>query len=141
MGDPVLVSAAGEVRLEKSGDAGLRHVASNKARAERYHVRVIVFARERGRQGIADTSAATFEIAVDGNRDPDAAAADCDPALGFAESNIGPEFRAKFRIIDALGTICSKIGYIVTLFAQPLRKLVFEDVASMVGGKGDAHGG
>ena len=97
MVDAALVAPAGEVGVEEGGDAGLGHVAADQPRAEREHVGVIVLAGQLGRKRLVDARAAAAGVAVDGDRDADAGAANGDPALGLARRDGVGELRADSR--------------------------------------------
>ena len=108
--DAALVASACEIGVEEGGDAGLGHVAADQPRAEREHVGVIVLAGELRRQRIVDPRAAARGIAVDGDRDADARAADRDSALGVAAAIASASFRAEIGIIDALGAVGAEVA-------------------------------
>ena len=82
--DAALVAPAGEIGAEEGGDAGPGHVAADQPRAEREDIGVIMLAGQRCRQRVVDPRAAAGRVAVDGDRNADARAADGDPALGVA---------------------------------------------------------
>ena len=82
--DAALVAAAGEIRGEKGGDAGLGHFDADQPRAQGDDVGVIMLAGERGGKRLGNAGAAAGRIAVGGDRDADARAAHRDAAIGAA---------------------------------------------------------
>ena len=138
--DAALVAPAGEISVEKSENAGPGHVAANEASAERQYVGVVMLTGELGREGIVDTRAAAFRFAIDGYRNADSGTADGDPPVGITRCNRRGEASAISRIIDAFRPVCTEVGYFMALLAQPADELVFEQITSMVGGQGNAHG-
>src|SRR6185369_8335331 len=82
--DAALVAPAGECGVDESGDAGLGHVAADKASTERKHIGVIMFTGKLGRYRVVDTSTPAFRLAIDGNRDTNPRSADSHAALGIS---------------------------------------------------------
>jgi hypothetical protein len=138
--DATLVASAGEVGVEKGGDAGLGHIAADEAGAKGEDVGVIMLTGKLGREGIVDAGAAARGFAINGDRNPDSGPAHGDSAFGIP-GGYGPgEARAKLGIINAFGPIGAKVGYVMAALAEPANEFVFERVAGMVGGESDAHG-
>src|SRR5690348_16817926 len=122
------MAPAGEIAVEKRGDAGLGHVASDEPCAEREHVGVVMLAGELGRERIADPSAAALRVAVHRDRDSDAGAAYGDATLGLAGCDRSRQPRAILRIIDALRPVGPEVRHLVALLTEPARELIFEEV-------------
>ena len=99
-----------------------------------------MLSRESCRQRVVDACAAALGFAVDGDGDADAGAAYGDPALRIAGRHGAGEASAIFGIVDAFGAVRAKVDYLMTLLAQPAGELILEDVASVIGGEGNAHG-
>ena len=85
--DAALVAAAGEIGAEEGGDAGAGHVSADQAGAKSERVGVIMLAGEPRRERVVDPRAAAAGIAVGGDGDADAGAANGDAALGLAAGN------------------------------------------------------
>lgn len=139
MGNAALMPATREFGVEEGCNAGLRHVTANEPRPERDDICIIVLTGELGREWVVNTGTAALEIAIDRNRDTDAAAADGNSPFGFTKSDKRAELCSKFRIIHAFRAVRPKIRNVVALLAEPLGKFIFEGIAGVVGGKGDAH--
>ena len=138
--DAALVPAAEEVGAKEGGDAGLGHFAADQPRAQCKHVGVVVLACELRRERIVDARAAAARIAVHGDRDPDAGAADGDATVRFSKSHFRRELGAILRVVDAFGAVGPEVGDVMALLAQPGGKLVLELVTGMVGVVCDAQG-
>lgn len=134
------MAPAGEWGVEEQGDARLRHLGADEARAECKHVGIVVLARELRREGIADARAATLRLSVYGDRNPDPRATDGNSIFRLARRDPLRELASKERIIDAFGTVGAKIANVMPLFAQPSGEFVLEQVAGVIGGESDAHG-
>jgi hypothetical protein len=100
-----------------------------------------MFAGQGGGERIVYAGAAASRVAVDGDRDTDARAADDDTLLGTARAYDARKLQSEFRVIDAFGTVGSEILDLVSLVDQPARELVLQNVSGMVSGKGNAHAG
>ena len=138
--DAALMAAALEISVKKCLDARPRHLDPDQSSAECDGVRVIVLACKAGRERLRHLCAAAGRIAVGGNRDPDARAADGDSALGAPVRDRLGEHRPVARIIDALVAVGAEVEDVVALCREPGRKLVLEVDAGVVGGHYDAHG-
>jgi hypothetical protein len=105
--DARAVAPAGKGSGKKALQAGLGHVDPDQPRAHCDDVRIVVFAREFGGIGIADERAAAGRIAVDRDRDADAAAAQRDAALGRSVGDGGGKLVAIVGIVDGPRSITS----------------------------------
>ena len=107
---------------------------------ERDDVGVIMLAGEGGGDRLVDPRAAALGVAVDGDRDADARAADGDAALGRAGRDGVRQPSAEIGIIDAFGVVGAEVADVIAKLAEPHRQLALEGETGMVGSKGDAHG-
>jgi hypothetical protein len=85
--------------------------------------------------------AAAGGVAIGGDRNADSRPANGDSAISSPIGERFGEHGSIAGIIDAFGTVGSKILDLVTLLDQPARELVLQDVSGMVSGKGNAHAG
>jgi hypothetical protein len=96
--------------------------------------------RELGRKRFAHQGAAHGRVAVDGDGNADARAAQRNAALGFAGGHGAGQLVAIVGVVDAVGVVGAKVGHIMAQLAQPLDEIGLERQGGVIGSNGDAHG-
>lgn len=133
------MAAALEVGREEGGEAGLGHLRPDQPRAHRDGVGIVVSARQRGGERLADQCAAAGRIAVGRDRDADAGAAQRHAAFGAAVRQRGGDGVAVIGIIDARAAVGAEVEHVMAALAQPFGEHGLQLDGGVVGRNGDAH--
>src|SRR3546814_395947 len=125
--DPALVAVAGELGGQEGVQAVLGDLLAGHARTQRQHIGVVVLAAEARRGDVVAERGAGARMAVHGDGDADAGAADDDAGVGLARGHRLGHRAAEIGVVDRGRAVPgAEVDHFVAGGFQLLRQLRLE---------------